>query len=323
MRVTIHASVLNDSASWNQLDEIIQYFDELRHHWQIDDYDQIEQSAWVQTDIHGRAGKRILATLDKCYTAAIYPTGARCHSKSIEITLHPTSVTQLPPIEACYCLRPPSRVLVENVTSDGGFLHFMITAFKRDSLRDAYTAGWLVLEQMGGFGECEKQLSNFLEQSYGPARIFVMVDSDRLYPGHVTQTIQKVADSCQALGIPFAILTKRKIENYLPLSILQQVNRDRHRWYVNLQPTQQDHYEIKRGFDRAANGDAIVPPAQMALYQHVPRRILRELCGGFGRDVAQRYRTHAGKVQEQEVRMMCATDPAEIDRILDEIEAIL
>ena len=58
MRVTIHTSVLNDLASWNHLDEIIHYFDELRHAWQIDDYDEIEQSAWVQTDIHGRAGQR-------------------------------------------------------------------------------------------------------------------------------------------------------------------------------------------------------------------------------------------------------------------------
>jgi hypothetical protein len=156
MRVTIHDSVLNDPASWSHLDEIIHYFNELRHAWQIDDYDEIEQSDWVQMDINGRAGKRILTTLRKCYTAAIYPSGSRCHSMSIEITLHAASATQMPPAEACRCLRPPSRVLVENVNSDGNFLHFLIAAFKRETLRDALTESWLVFEQMGGFGECEK-----------------------------------------------------------------------------------------------------------------------------------------------------------------------
>jgi hypothetical protein len=323
MRVTIHASVLNDSDSWNHLDEIIHYFDELRHAWQIDDYDEIEQSAWVQKDIHGRAGKRILATLMKCYTAAIYPAGSRCHSKVIEITLHASSATQLAPEEACYCLRLPSRVLVENVASDGEFLHFMIAAFKRHSLRDAHSAGWLTLDQLGGYGECEKRLNKLLEQTYGPARIFVLVDSDRLYPGHISQTILKVAESCQACGIPYAILTKRKIENYLPLNILQQVNTERYKAYLHLNPEQKDHYEMKKGFVRAANGNAIVPPEQTALYQHVPPKSMRDLCGGFGRDIAQQFEAHKSKVREEDVRMICSTNPIEIDEILNEIEAIL
>ncbi len=80
---------------------------------------------------------------------------------------------------------------------------------------------------------------------------------------------------------------------------------------------------MKRGFRIQANGEAEVQAEQQALYQHVPRKILRELCGGFGRDVAQYFRTHASTVQEQEIKMICMTDPNEIDRILDEIEAIL
>ena len=150
-----------------------------------------------------------------------------------------------------------------------------------------------------------------------------LVDSDRLYPGHITQTIQKVEESCQALAIPYAILTKRKIENYLPLNILQNVNRARYNAYLHLQPEQRDHYELKRGFTQAENGDAIVPPEQTALYQHVPRKILRDLCGGFGKHVALQFEAHKGKVQDQDVRVICTTDPNEIDRILDEIEAIL
>ncbi len=127
-------------------------------------------------------------------------------------------------------------MLVENVTSDGDFINFMIAAFKRAILRDAYTSGWLALAQMGGFGECEKLLVHLRKQSYGPARIFVIVDSDRLFPGHVTRTIEKVVESCQAVGVPFAVLQKRKIENYLPLSILQQIERVRFRAYLTLQP---------------------------------------------------------------------------------------
>jgi hypothetical protein len=322
MKVILHKSVLNDKSCWDDLDEILRHFDELRHAWQIDDSDEVEQSDWIQSDINGRAGKRILATLVKCYTGAIYPKG-KCHSKVIEVTIHASSATQLAPKEACHCLRQTSRVLVENVASDGEFLHFMIAAFKRKALSDAHTEGWLVMEQLGGYGECEKRLSTILEQWYGPPRIFVLVDSDKSHPTHVTQTMKKVQDSCQAFGIPYAILTKRKIENYLPLNILQRVNRDRYTAYLHLHSVQKDYYELKKGFEQADNGDAIVPPEQAALYQHVPPHILRGLCGGFGKHVAQQFEAHKDQVQEHDVTMICTTDPGEIDGILDEIEAII
>jgi hypothetical protein len=199
----------------------------------------------------------------------------------------------------------------------------MIATFKRTALSDAYTEGWLVFDQLGGVGECDKRLKEIMGQWYGPPRIFVLADSDQAYPGHVTQSIEKVQNSCRPLRIPYVILRKRKIENYLPLHILQQVNRDRYKAYLHLQPLQKDHYEMKKGFKEADNGNAIVPPEQVALYLHVPPHILRGLCGGFGKHVAAQFEAHKGKVQEHEVRIICTTDPGEIDRILDEIEAII
>lgn len=319
MRVSLHKSVLDDPSCWDDLDQIIHYFDELKHAWHVDDSAEVENSEWLRSDINGRAGKRIRSTLVKSYTAAIYPN----KSTRIEVTLNSTSAHQLTPKEACQCLRLPSKVLVENVSSDGEFLHFIIAAFKRKLLSDAYTAGWLEWDQMGGFGECEKLLNERLEQTFGPPRLFLVADSDRLYTGHLTKTMEKVIESCTKLGIPYAILTKRKIENYLPLDVLQQLNQDRYNAYLHLSQEQKDYYEMKKGFNLAPNGDAVIPVEQTALYQHVPLKVKRDLCGGFGKNVAQQFHDQKNKVQEQDIRVICATDPGEVDRILDQIESIL
>lgn len=319
MRVSLHKSVLEEPSCWHDLDQIVHLFDELKHAWQIDDFDEVEQSPWVQSDINGRAGQRVLSLLTKSFTAAAWPTKSRL----IEVTLHASSSSQLSPRVACQCLRLPSKVLVENVSSDGEFLHFMIAAFDRKLLREAYAAGWLEWDQMGGFGECEKLLTERLAQTIGPPRLFLIADSDRLYAGHVTQTMEKVIESCTNLGIPYAILTKRKIENYLPLGVLEQLNRDRYKAYLNLTQEQKDYYEMKKGFEAAPNGNAIIPDEQSALYQHVPPKVKKELCGGFGKRVAQQFHDHKGKFHQQDVSVICGTDSGEIDRILDQIESIL
>jgi hypothetical protein len=324
MKVRIHESALNDKNCWRHLNTISQLFFEGRHRWEIDDPDEIEQSARIQDDLGGRAGGYNLETLRRCFTASAYPPENKFHSLVVEIRRDCTAANHLAPELASNYLYTPARVLVENVESDGNFLQFLAVTFSRRALLDAHTAGWWTIDQLGGYGEVAKRYVQISEQSSGPARVFVFTDSDRLHPTHNSGTVRKVEDACREHRIPFAILKKRKIENYLPLLILQKVNNDRFTVYLRLDRTQRDHYEMKRGFRTdEKTGDPVIPLEQAELYQHVHPRDIRLLCGGFGNDVAEHFKTDRGKFHSEEVKMICENDPDEIDRVLDQIESVL
>jgi len=111
--------------------------------------------------------------------------------------------------------------------------------------------------------------------------------SDSRYPGEVTKTVLKVKEYCDKVGdVPYAILQKRKIENYLPIAVLWSRHvprklRNIYKAFVSLTPEQQDHYEMKKGFEKdKKTGHAIIPKEQKTLFQHVPQRILS--CFGNG-----------------------------------------
>ena len=68
---------------------------------------------------------------------------------------------------------------------------------------------------------------------------------------------------------------------------------------------------------------ASTPSKLEALFEDVPQNVLDNLCGGFGKDVWKRFRSSRDVISEDAVRRTCASDPTEIDRILDEIERLL
>jgi len=325
MRVRFARTLLDDSQAWRELDRIVDSFWQDRHIWVIDDPAEIEESGWIQTD-SGRAGRQNRETLAKFSVLTLYPAlPRRLHSILIVVTAEGTSEYELSPERARRCLEAPAYVLVENATSDGAFLLAMVSVFNRKELRDAFSNGWWRPEHLGGFGEVEKRIDDIRTRAEGPLRVFVLTDSDRLYPGHITNTVQKIEATCAARRVPYAVLRKRRIENYLPQSILHALKGRRrvYRAFAALTEDQRDHYDMKAGFRRSANGQAEIPEEQRELYRYVPRHTLDALCEGFGREVWRQFETDLVKISEGEMRSVCGRDPGEIERILDEIEAIL
>ncbi len=326
MKVSISEDVLADPDVWDVLDRVIHHFMDRRHLWDIDDPDTIKESPWMQNDLQGRAGRRNLETFEKCFTDSAYPQPPRTHSISITITRSTKSDGELSPDDARRCLDTPAYVAVENEESDGVFLDAMIAAFRRKLLLNAQTDGWWKLEHLGGFGEVEKRVDHLRATTIGPLRVFVLTDSDSLYPGHVTQTITKIQDYCGNNRVPYANLKKRKTENYLPLEALPKTAGKllrTYRAFKRLTNEQQSHYEMKSGFEADEHRHAIIPREQEALFEDVPPNVLDKLCGGFGKNVWKRFRSARDVISEDAVRRTCASDPTEIDRILDEIERLL
>jgi hypothetical protein len=121
-------------------------------------------------------------------------------------------------------------------------------------------------------------------------------------------------------------LTKREMESYLPVNLLQRVPRQRqhiYRAFLRLNRQQQDYYDMKSGFQQDAQGQPTIPPEQDALYQHVPPSVRRDLCGGFGRNAWQYFTSGRDHLTEDSIRLTCPDDPGEIKRILDTIESLL
>lgn len=87
MRVRFAPDVLQDSGSWDTLDRIVASFLDGRHRWEIDDPESIKSTAWLLADAGGRAARRNLEALEKCYTEAIYqPSGSPAHRLLVVVT---------------------------------------------------------------------------------------------------------------------------------------------------------------------------------------------------------------------------------------------
>jgi hypothetical protein len=331
MKIRFATDVLNDPNAWDSLDQIVYHFITARHLWDINNLAEIENSDWIQEDIQGRTGKRNIETLKKCYTDSIYPRESNLHTITLMITGGGNSNKTLTPKAAVSYLNKPAYVAVENQTSDGAFLDAMIHAYKRNELSYAQTEGWWEYLHLGGFGETEKRVEYIRTKTVvGPLRVFVLTDSDSSYPGEVTDTIKIVKKYCDKVGdVPYAILHKRKIENYLPICMLWRIHvpkklKNIYKAFISLTPEQQAHYEIKKGFKKdKKSGHAIVPDEQKALFKHVPQRILDNLCGGFGDNVWEYFKSKRDVITEDAIRLICTNDPKEIDRILDSIERLL
>jgi len=323
VKVRFAPDVLSDNRSFRVLDRIVDLFMDGRHCWDIEDFETVANSLWIKSAIGSRSGDINLEILGKCYTKTVYYP-KNMHSKLLIITTEDNGISDLIPAHARRCLEAPAYVLVENSESDGSFLDAMISCFNRQRLQDAQTEAWWHYEHLGGFGEIEKRLNQLLGRTIGPPRIFVVADSDSEYPGHVPPSAVKVRETCEKYNIPFAILNKRKIENYMPLSLLHYAKKKTtFMAFKKLTQDQKDYYEMKHGFKRADNGEANVPTTQSALYADVHKHVRRNLCGGFGDNVYELFKTKRQFLKSKDIENICTKDPNEVNRVLDEIEKIL
>ena len=322
MRVVINDAVFQSAPDFATLDRLIDHFISGRHLWEIDDVDMILSSSWLTGN--DRVTKRNVETLEKCFVANAQQPSTRMHRIAIAVNLTTTASNQLSTADALSSLATPVVVIVENEESDGAFLAAIVRAFRRDAVEYAIHERWIELDHAGGYGEIEKRIERYKSRITGPQRVLVLTDSDRLFPGHQSQTYKKIVQVCTDHGVACGILEKRSIENYLPVGALQRSGRrEQYKAYLHLSSSQKDHYRVKSGFSRDKNGACVVPSEQTALFAHVPAKILEDLCGGFGDETWRLFKSAGDVITKDTMELTCQSNPCELPDLLDQIEELI
>ncbi len=236
---------------------------------------------------HDRLGVLDLsATVDASETTVVSLVG----KQERPVSLSPEKAVQL--------LQKPLVVLMENRNTDGAFLDAVLAVLgdpellRLKQLRDQA----LKYDSVGGSGELKKLVKHEHEKSEAadvPFRAVVFTDNDSRFPGDISKMANEIRETCERLGIPHVVLTKRAIENYIPDEVIAEwadtrehtSARPRIAALLRLTPEQREHFPFKKGLSfLGLSADSNHPIEEHRLYANVsaPDRAL--LDWRFGED---------------------------------------
>lgn len=164
--------------------------------------------------------------------------------------------------EAIRYLRQPFALILENSYNDAFFFNSLLENFPKQSrlIKKHKQNGWFVYE-MGGGSTIQHFLKTkmdsfsgeiFTKESHKYLRCYVLMDSDRNYPEDVLkQGIRELISFLDRIEVPYHVLEKREMENYLPDGAFSEItdNCDFVDAYLRLKPTQKDFFDIQNGFE--------------------------------------------------------------------------
>jgi hypothetical protein len=187
-------------------------------------------------------------------------------------------------------LQQPLVVLLENAVYDRNFLEVISRiASNGRHLRKLLDDGHVKVAAFGGVESNKQWIQDNRRRPEELARLWVLSDSDAKRPWrertselreHLNPSVRQLAEECQTRHVPIYVLTRRAIENYLPIPALRAWGKRRERVDAleALRPEQRHHYHMKRGFD----GDR-----KNAFYTDVPEHIMQALDRGIDDSVAE------------------------------------
>jgi len=184
----------------------------------------------------------------------------------------------------------PFKIFVENNDADKAFLLSLLDDVKRDHLLELQQKHWLMFIHGGGTGDLQKQIVSEAENTMGAyLRSFAYFDNDGLVPGQPSKKTVQIASECEKHRFHYHQLTRRAIENYIPISGLvlwastKDSRRARHTRrqltpFKKLSDDERDHFNMKAG----PNGDG----KSAVNYPNINEHELRLISKGFGQKVA-------------------------------------
>jgi hypothetical protein len=216
---------------------------------------------------------------------------------------------KLPLDIAVRLLQRPLVLLLENARNDRSFLQ-TITQLHPDFNLEARIANRHVdVQTGGGIGESKKWIEDPRRTPEELARVWVLSDSDARQswrkgttqlPQHLSSDVRDLEVACNQRNVPLHILTRRFIENYLPLPILLAWSAEDHlvpekrtrvpkyNAFTKLRPEQRHHYNMKKGFVQDRE-DKMHTQRVGDFYDDVPVEVMQALEDGFGKDIASRF----------------------------------
>ncbi|MCP3997239.1 MAG: hypothetical protein GY722_19600 [bacterium] len=344
MRVVFDLEVLALEDSWRELDRILETVEDGWHLWEIPDLDATEESVWLQ---QGRPWLRGLFEATARRSAWQSPGGL--HHRRILVVLEPEVTPESPeegtdgtlhlaPQVARLFLGQPLRILMENIESDGLFLDAILDVLGTDELRELRTCTPPALEyDSPGGSELPKRIEHYLDDPAWqgiPRRLFVFTDSDRLTHGGdlaPDSVARQVTKLCKDRDVPYRVLRKRAIENYLPQEALEAWAaspgrtsvRPRVAMMARLDTEQRDYFPMKLGFLKG------IPKGQEDLFA-APRWLEEDRSNflrperWFGPDIVHLFRDHRDAITPEALRRRCGPVSAEDGTTeLDQLVALI
>ena len=170
--------------------------------------------------------------------------------------------------DGLYYLEQPATILLENVLYDRPFINAILRTFKTEAILEAKNEGWLQYQGAGGKGMIINTINATLAENphTNPTkflRTLVIIDSDKKsLEESLGNTQQAIADFCTEHNIPYHILYKREMENYLPDVLMQQLPTELQeavQAFCNLSEEQRDFYDLEKGFKDKNKSKANIP----------------------------------------------------------------
>jgi hypothetical protein len=159
--------------------------------------------------------------------------------------------------EAILYLKQPLDILVENNLTDPHLLRAIFRCYdRRENLLDECERNNdLRYENGGGCTNMGNWLKAALQRwNYRTKflRLFVVIDSDKRYPGDSSNHTW-LTKQLDQYGVPYHVWNKRSMENYLPVQAYPTSSAGMGKWvraYESLTPEQRDYYCVAEGFKK-------------------------------------------------------------------------
>lgn len=235
----------------------------------------------------------------------------------------------------------PLEILVENSLNDARFFRALFKAFvPKLPFREYEERKWVVFSNAGGCSNTPNYIKAELESNGHKSKMlkcFVLLDSDRQFPGdnHKQHAVTSYLDEN---NVPYHILEKRMMENYLPDEAYDEIrssqNTDWIECYLHLTPNQKDFINISEGIDgdipdrkqrgNGIHGRALLPSAIKVLYDDISciqyevlskGLVLKDFKSSFPK-AFESYHVHKSSLKKRTAHQ---NDPEELEHIVNNI----
>lgn len=214
----------------------------------------------------------------------------------------------------------PAVLVVENSSSDGGFLLTVAATLRHERVVTALEREWLEVHSAGGSGEVPRVAREHAVRYRRLIRVVALLDSDSLIPGQRTANHDHAA-ALDTEDITVHVLALREAENYVPHRVLAGIGRSRDASrklsaLKRLTPQQRGHLDIKYGL---GSRKPPVVEQQRELFEGLDRAVQLGLHDGFGKNVLEHLAGHRGRLTEQDFAALGDEVVAELRTLLDKI----
>jgi hypothetical protein len=343
--IQIDERVLNDSRWHPLLDVIVSVLQQpgTRHAFDVALLPEVVNSSWLRGATGARASTaefirsaaRVASHVGLSDAVTLWIDDA--YPQSGEIA---ESTIRIHPLGALTILLQPLYLIVEDESSDGGFVLWIARLLGRDAIRNAYNAGKLMFRHAGGKGQLVKS-ARALSFGVWPRdnqpilsmrlRAVALLDSDARFPGD--RPNQQIADKLTGEVAFVHVLQGRAIENYVPENYARRrLEKDGLRQatdaFFRMPLPQRKHFPLREGFRNRNSepvqhdrfiGDNDREKQECDHYQNVSPTDWNLFCGGFGTRLADVFQEPGYRCSPGEQSQLDRSQVTELNDLLSRV----